>query len=278
MAPLYRAEARFYADVEPRIRMRSPRCYFAGADPASQHSIVILEDLRRPGIRFLDPLRPLGFAAVKARLQAMAVYHAETWNSPLFAAGEAWDFIGGKFSGWARTYIDHYLQPERWAGCMARPRGAAVSTRFHDAAWMGDALRRLEEIEAGEPLCLIHGDAHLGNLYEEAGGTPGFFDAQVARAHWANEVSYHIVAALDPADRRRWEDGLLVSYLEALAAQGAPTPSLDHARRRYAEFIANGLFIFLVNQTEFQTEAVNTAYAARFGAAALDHDLRSLLA
>ena len=40
--------------------------------------------------------------------------------------------------------------------------------------------------------------------------------------------------------------------------------------------IAYGLFIFLINETQFQTEAVNTAYCARFGAAALDHDTVAL--
>ena len=34
---------------------------------------------------------------------------------------------------------------------------------------------------------------------------------------------------------------------------------------------AYGYFIFVINESRFQTEAVNTAEAARFGAAALDH-------
>jgi hypothetical protein len=33
---------------------------------------------------------------------------------------------------------------------------------------------------------------------------------------------------------------------------------------------------FLTNEVPFQTEAVNTAYAARFGAAAFDHDTVTL--
>ena len=70
------------------------------------------------------------------------------------------------------------------------------------------------ELEASEPMCLIHGDTHLGNLYIEADGTPGFFDAQVARAPWHLEVSYHIVCALDIADRKALEQALFVHYLE----------------------------------------------------------------
>lgn len=47
-------------------------------------------------------------------------------------------------------------------------------------------------------------------------------------------------------------------------------------RRSHRREIAYGLFIFFVNETRFQTEAVNTAYTARFGAAALDHDTVAL--
>ena len=35
--------------------------------------------------------------------------------------------------------------------------------------------------------------------------------------------------------------------------------------------IAYWLFIFLINETRFQTEAIDTAYTPRFGGAALDH-------
>lgn len=277
MGPMYENEARFYADVQPRITMRSPACYFAAADPSGEQSIVILEDLRAAGVRFLEPLRPLDFDSVARRLRAMAVYHAQSWESPLFRTGSAWESVPSRFADWAMVYTDHYLAPERWAHYMASPRGAAVSTRYHDPAWMRSALTALGEAERSGPICLIHGDTHLGNLYEEAGGAPGFFDAQVVRASWSTEVSYHIVCALDLSDRRKWETGLVEIYLEALAGEGIAAPGIDEGMRRYAEGVANGLFIFLVNQIDFQTEAVNTAYAARFGSAAVDHNLRSLI-
>ena len=41
---------------------------------------------------------------------------------------------------------------------------------------------------------------------------------------------------------------------------------------------ANGYAIFLVNASEFQPEAINTAYTARFSSAMLDHDTMGLIA
>lgn len=277
MGPMYAIEARFYAEIAPLIPMPRPHCYFAGSDPASYQSIVVMEDLRRPDVTFLDALHPQGFEPIARRLQSMAGYHAATWESPHFAPGERWADITSRFEGFGHVYMQRYLLPEVWDSYMALPRGAAVSSRFHDRDWMVRALATINAIQHAQPRCLIHGDTHLGNLYVLADGTPGFFDAQVARTAWHHEVSYHITCAADLADRGVWERDLLHIYLDALAAAGGPRVDREEAWLNYRQSLVWGLFIFLINQTQFQTEAINTAYAARFGAAALDHDLRALL-
>ena len=277
MKEMYRNEIRCYRDALPFIDMRAPACHFAASAPDSHQSIVIMEDLVARRAVFLHAQRPLAPEQVARRLRAMARYHAQTWNSPEFEPGGRWDFIGGRHEGWSVVYQDRYLEPEVWRHYMGLPRAAAVSTRLHDGEWMRHALRKLGEFHRRFPHCLIHGDTHLGNLYEEADGTPGFFDMQVARAPWFTEVTYHLVAALDVADRAAHERTLLRNYLDALSEAGIAAPSLDEAMDAYRREIAYGLFIFLINETRFQTEAVNTAYTARFGAAAIDHDTVRLL-
>ena len=277
MKDMYANEVRFYRDVQPFVPIHSPRCYFAGSDPGSHQSIVIMEDLRAKNVEFLHAQCPQGYASVARRLTDMARYHAHTWGSPEFRAGGRFDWVGSRFSGWSLEYQNRYFTPEVWQHFVSSPRGAAVSVRLHDRDWMQRALARLGELEAAEPMCLIHGDTHLGNLYIEPDGTPGFFDAQVARAPWHLEVSYHMVCALDMADRRHWEPALLVHYLEALKEHGVAAPEFDSAWLSYRRSLAYGYFIFLINETRFQSEAINTAYAARFGAALLDHGTRELL-
>ena len=277
MKEMYTNEIRAYRDVLPFVAMNAPLCYYAGSDPGSHQSIVVMEDLRPKGTTFLHAQRPQHPAQVARRLEAMARYHAQTWNSPAFAPGQRWDFIGGRHEGWSVVYQDRYLAPEMWQHFMNSPRGAAVSTRLHDGEWMRGALRALGRYHQQFPVCLIHGDTHLGNLYEEADGTPGFFDMQVARAPWFTEVTYHLVAALDLNERPLSEEALLLHYLDALRREGIDAPGFAEAWEAYRREIAYGLFIFLINETRFQTEAVNTAYSARFGAAALQHGTIELL-
>ena len=277
MKLMYANEVRFYRDVQPYVPIHSPRCYYAGSDPNTHQSIVIMEDLKAKGVQFLHPQRSQRYAEVARRLTDMARYHAHTWNSREFEPGGRFADVAGRFTGWSREYNERYFVPEVWEHYVSSPRGAAVSVRLHDREWLQRALVRLGEIEATEPVCLIHGDTHLGNLYIEADGTPGFFDAQVARAAWHLEVSYHITCALDIVDRKAWEPALLVHYLEALRSHGVDVPDFESAWNACGRSLAYGYFIFLINETRFQTEAINTAYAARFGAALLDHRTLDLL-
>ena len=108
-------------------------------------------------------------------------------------------------------------------------------------------------------------------------GEPGFFDPQVAKAPWHLEVSYHLCCALDVVDRRLWERDLLVGYLRALTEAGGPELDFEDAWLQYRLDLVYGYYIFIINETRFQTEAINTAYTARFGAAILDHEVIGLI-
>ena len=48
-----RAETSFYGNLQHRITMRSPRCYYAGLDPDGYQSVIILEDLDVRGVTWL---------------------------------------------------------------------------------------------------------------------------------------------------------------------------------------------------------------------------------
>lgn len=277
MAGMYADEARFYRDVRPFIDINTPACFYAGSDPSSHQSIVILEDLKAKGVTFLDPLVPCSYERIMRRLDAMARYHAQTWGSPDFEPGGRFGWMTTRYQGFGKIFNARYLESERWAQLMRQPRAAAVSVRLHDRDWMIGALARLEELNKAWPPCIIHGDTHLGNLYLEADGTPGFLDAQACKAPWVMEVNYHLVAACDIADRRLWEAALLASYLEKLKSHGVAAPGFEEAWEAYRRETAYGYFIFAINESLFQTETVNTAAAARFGAAALDHDTIRLL-
>lgn len=273
---MHENEARFYRDLQPALGLHSPRCYFADSDPGTEQGIVIMEDLVARGVTFCDPLQPQSFDQVARRLSSLARYHAQTWDSAELGAG-------GRFSAFRpalaalQGYMDHFLEPDTWQRFVRSPRGAAASVQFHDPGWAKTAMDRLASLGDDLPVCLVHGDTHLGNLYEDPDGSPGFFDSQPHRAPPMVEITYHLTCALDTADRSRWERDLVRHYLEELARCGVEPPSVDDALRQFGMFLAYGYLIFLVNESQYQPEAVNTAYTARFSAAMLEHGTKELL-
>ena len=277
MKDMYQSEARFYAQIAPEVTLNIPRAFWAGIDPGGWRAAVLMEDLTARNVRFCRGQEPFSFDHIGWRLRMLAGLHGATWNSPRLLAGGDWDWVGSRFNEFSWGYNNYYLEPERWQFHVNSPRGAAVSVRFHDRDWMRRALERIAQLGDGDDFCLIHGDTHNGNLYVDADGTPGFLDPTVARAPWWLEVAYHICCACDLADRRQWEAPLLMHYLDALERAGGPRIDFGHAWLRYRQGLAYGYFIFVINETTFQTEATNTVNAARFGAAMVDHDTIRLL-
>ncbi|RZK04062.1 MAG: hypothetical protein EOO76_00680 [Novosphingobium sp.] len=270
-------EVHAYADVLPVLKLPSPAAYFAGFDEARQQGIVILEDLTLRGVEFCHPLVPNSVEQVSRRLIELARFHAKTWGSPELDPGGRWGFLGvciPETGGHMRQFLD----PVVWQSFVDLPRGRAASVHFHDPRWMAEALDKLHRLAKRLPHALLHGDTHLGNLYREADGTPGFFDSLPHRWPGIQEVAYHVAGALDPIERRQAERELVALYLDELAASGVTPPSLEESMRHYAAFLAFGYCIFLVNASAFQPEAINTAYTARFSAAMVDNDTIGVLA
>lgn len=267
-------EVRAYADVAPHSPLRMPASWFAGYDPAAQQGIVIMEDLVARGVTFLHPQRPRAPDEVARRLTVLARHHALFWESPEFAPGGRFDWAPHIADS---PYFASVLVPDFWEHCVTSARGAAASTRFHDLAWMRGAIETLNRLSRVLPGTLIDGDTHLGNLYIDRDGEPGFFDSLPHIAPAMYEISYHITGALDVVDRRTHERALVAHYRDELLACGVAAPSLAEFMHQFGCYLANGYAIFLVNASEFQPEAINTAYTARFSAAMLDHDTLGLL-
>jgi hypothetical protein len=274
MHGMHEEEVHAYADVAPHSPLRMPRCWFARYEPETKQGIVIMEDLVERGVAFCHPQHPQSAEQVARRLTRIAQHHAMTWDSPEIEPG-------GKF-GWAphiadATYWDMVLVPEVWAGYVSSARGAAASVCFHDLDWMKGALAKYNAFGRTLPTVLMHGDTHLGNLYIDTDGEPGFFDSLPHLGPAMYEVSYHVTGALDVPVRRGHERELVAHYRDELIRCGVDAPSLDDFMHQFGVYLANGYAIFIVNASEFQPEAINTAYTARFSSAMLDHDTIGLI-
>jgi hypothetical protein len=264
-------EVRSYRDVLPVLKLTAPACYFAEFNLGQRQGIVIMDDLAALGVSFCHPLQPQSRDQVARRLSELARFHAQTWDSPELQPGGQWGGLNVMIPP-GGGHLGQFLNPEDWGRYVDMPRGRAASVYFQDLGFMKDAFVRLERLAARLPHAVLHGDTHLGNLYVDRDGRPGFFDSQPHRWPAMEEVAYHLACALDPMDRRHCDRDLVQHYLGELARHGVSPPSLDEAMQQYAAFLAFGFCIFMVNESAFQPEAINTAYTARFSAAMIDND------
>lgn len=277
LAQMHEREVIGYRDVYPHVSLPSPACYFAEYDAERRQGIVIMDDLRTRNVEFCNAVRPHSHEQVARRLTELARFHAATWASPELKPGGRWGHLP-QFFPVMQGFVDRVLEPEVWHDFITSPRGAATSVQFHDRAWMVDAMERVKRYCASLPHCVLHGDTHLGNLYLEADGTPGFLDTLASKGPPMLEVSYHVSAALNSADRRASEGPLVQHYLDEAARAGAPVPDFAEAMRQYAIFLIYGHFIWITTRSHYQPEAVNTANAARVSAAMIDHRTVELVA
>ncbi|SNR82674.1 Phosphotransferase enzyme family protein [Haloechinothrix alba] len=241
LTEIVEGETLFYTRARPGLRLRSPRAYYAGYDPMSYRSLVVLDDLSAMGWTFPDPmLNPVTRHDAEDMVRELATYHAAFWESPRLSADlgklrgtyEWQDNLNRRVGFARRTRVGFrramdVLPPE------LRARGAEVFPGF---------MRSLELHRRG-PRTLLHQDVHLGNWLRDADGGMGLYDWQcVAQGHWALDYSYALACGLAPEDRRAWEEELLELYLEQLKASGvAEPPTFDEAWLAYRQQPLHGL-------------------------------------
>lgn len=270
MASMHVNEYQAYRDLIPTVDLNTPRCFAAECDETGR-AMVILEDLCLRDVRFLSLQEPIGFDLAKRFLDGLARLHAHWWDAPELAASR-FDWVPTTDEAHVVHYFGILLDPERFSRFAHAPRGAAMPRSLLDPPRIRAAHAAMRTAHAQMPLTINHGDMHLGNLYLDADGSPGFLDPQPRLAPWSIDVSYFMIAGLDLVDRRRSEAALLQHYLEALSALGVAAPTFDEAWAAYRRDVVWGLLIWMLNGSEFQTEADNTAAATRFAMAMIDLD------
>ncbi len=293
----YGMEAQSYRDIWPGLGLNIPRTVFVDIDAPTQQSIIIMENLNARAVRFTSVYEPLGYEAMKLRLTALAKIHAATWDKPDLKPGGKWanvmengirlqrlnmESAGLILADGPQSRKEQYRQsapfltPEGWALLWDLPQNAMVPMQHRDLGWNKRAIDYLEALSDRLPHCLVHGDMHLHNQYEEPDGTPGYFDMMPRREPPWFELCYAITCDLDPVDRRKWERALVGHYVGELARHGV-RQDFDLAMYYYALMLHQGHVWFIVNDPVWQPVKFNTANNSRFQAAMIDNDTKGLL-
>jgi hypothetical protein len=259
---LYRNESAFFATVAPILDIPLPMCFYAGTDDASGQSALLLEDLVASGCSFGDIDRPLTPELAGRTIDLLASLHARLWGEPPRSIGAP----EGQ-----RMIVDFLVGPDNWKRCLDLGRFDALPADVADRELVSAAIVRALEHRDG-PMCVLHGDVHLGNMYFAPDGDPRFLDWQVAGpGHWAADIAYFIVCALDTDTRRECEAELLQRYLGGLTARGVDAPVWEQAWCDYRLHAPYGL-LGLLCTPEMQSEAFSRVMGGRFAHAIDDLD------
>jgi hypothetical protein len=265
MSDAYQNEARFYGELGPRLEAGVPRCHYAAVDGTSGQGLVILDDLRELDPTYGDPRQPLLADTAAAALEGQASWHN---TSPPGRWKTAVPHI--------RAAVAGLLGEENWNAQIETSKAASFPAELRDRERVTSGLRATWELDEAVPAGVCHGDANVTNLVMAADQRPWFLDWQfVCATHWAHDVSFFLIGAMDIEDRRTHEEDLIRHYVQARRALGADLDdetALD-AHRRHT---LHGLMYAFIPEA-MQPAEICRPFADRFAAAATDHQTLRLL-
>jgi hypothetical protein len=260
-------ETIFYREMAADLDVRTPGCVHAAIDPATGHGLLIMEDLLAAGATFLSALAPFSVEQSAATLDQLARLHAAWWDQSVEAVP---DGLGPRGSFGALG------DPEFIQSQLDDGRAAGVPAEVRRGDRLAQAMAALTGGGIDAPRCLVHGDTHVGNLYETADGRIGIADWQVLHyGPWAIDVAYHVATALETDERRRSERDLLAHYLDRLADQGVTPPGWDEAWHAYRVCLPYGYFMWAI--TRLVERPIIDRLTHRLGTAVADHGSFDLL-
>lgn len=270
-------EVRFYREIAPAVPIEHPRMFHADAGGAAQRFVLVLEDLAARGADFADVETNVTLEQAPSVMRELARLHARFWDSPRLRGDLAWLRAPDRRP---------HAAVER---CLCAAALAPAQRRFPDvvpvelrtvAPRIMAARDAFEAVWARGPLTVVHGDAHIGNLYFLP-GTVGFLDWQLAQCcQGMRDVAYFLIGSLSTELRRAHQHDLIASYLATLRAQGAAAPAFEEAWLQY-RLHAPWFWIAAVVTAAFatlQSESIARTALARSCAALVELDSLGALA
>ena len=257
-------ETRFYKDFAEQLPLRVPHCIYAEFNAAGDNGVIVMADEIHAGSTFLSALTPFSAEEVRGSMEQLALLHAETWQDrPLFAKAGIPRFLD--------RISEKPIMPIATLQRMVNAeKGAPLPEQVKDAAQLQLGLESYAKQVRERPSCLIHGDAHAGNIYRKDGNY-GLVDWQILqKGEWAQDVAYHIASVLSPEDRRKHERELLEHYLRRLKALGGPEFDADQAWTRYRAAMIYGYYLWAITQKV--EPAITNEFFRRLGLAVYELD------
>ena len=268
-----RREALFYATLASSLSLRVPDAYVALHDDADGSFLLLLEDLVTTGAAVSDGTWGIAPDAAARALGELADLHVRFEDPAQRQAMAPWVPRASHGSNYGATMLRYGLDHHR---DRLSDDFAAVAEIYIDRS---DALHALWQVG---PATVIHGDTHIGNLFDDH-GRAGFLDWGIINVSTPmRDVSYFLNMAMSIEDRRQHDRDLLRHYLERRNAVGGSAITFDeawHAHRIHAAYTvpASCQVVTFPDDATPRRRVFAAAFLARAEAALADLEVRSLL-
>jgi len=272
-----RAEGRFYMQLRPQLGIEAPAGYHAAFDPRTFASILLLEDLvATKGAIFCNHTTYVTRAMADDMIDLLAALHARFHGDAELAMRYRWVASYPRWFtiGAEKMDLERYTRKAFDAASHVIPHSVLAR---REAVW--PAAMRALAVHESEPQGLLHSDVHIGNWYQTGAGRMGLCDWQcLARGHWSRDFAYAVTAALTPDDRRKWEQDLLIRYLDRFAELTGSKLDFDQGFRHYRQQIAHALLMWTITLChspllpDMQPEETTLAMIERMTTAMADLD------
>jgi hypothetical protein len=266
----YLKEVSFYQQLQSRLEIRTPRCYYATIEGQGPEHLLLLEDLA-PAVQG-DQLAGCSAEVARAAVLELVGLHAPTWCDAelkkldwLGAANEIIVQIGrALYQAQLTPFLDRFRE-------RLEPDEVAIIERV--AGSQGPPFELL-----GDVFSVVHVDYRLDNLMIDASQSPpGVATVDWQSATLANplaDVAYFLGAGLLPEVRREVERDIVADYHRALGAAGVEGYDFercwnDYRRGVFAGFAVTVVAAPMVVQTE-RGDEMFTAMARRHARHAID--------
>jgi hypothetical protein len=213
-------ESRFYAELAPVVTMRVPAMYVARYDDSDRSFVQLLEDLDATGCTVPDGRHGVTPDAAARALEDLADLHLQFEDPARRTELAGWVPETSPTSNYGATLLQYGLDHHR---DRLSDDFAAIAELYihHD-----DVLQALWR---EGPATVVHGDPHLGNLFDDDGRT-GFLDWGLIKVSTPmRDVSYFLTMSMSIEDRRAHERDLLRFYLDLRKAGGGSEITFDEA-------------------------------------------------
>jgi len=266
---VYRNEYDFYTRLADAFPVRVPRCHFAYYDPASHHTLLLLEWLEG---EFGDRVRGANRTQATKAVDAAREMHRH-WSEPGRLDAHPWlrrITESPFFSELARIDAEHAERALAVLGDLA-----PAWLRQH-APRTGRILRSQYTALDALPSTLLHFDYQNCNMRFAADGSPTILDWQLLmRGPGIVDVCTFLIYTVPSGDRRAWQQDLLERYLDSSRVPDGARTAFGRMALVLAFNLVRSASVFDVENAEHM--AVMTTLLERSCAAVEDLDALALV-